>query len=206
MKLQFLLVVVALVVGLGIAAAAMSLGSGNPHPSALDRPPTAGDSISPTAARSLNIPEGESRKIGSWTDSSGILRRLFVATSNGLPRSGSSEPVMCLILQAPDGSHGGGCNPTNDFFAGHALVWSAFKLIDPGSHVMHSFLAGVATAGVQKVDILDSAGRSARLSVTSDGGFFREIPRSDVDEGVETVALVALNGDGRAVERLTISH
>jgi hypothetical protein len=146
---------------------------------------------------------GESRKIGSWTDSVGKTRNLFVAASSGLP-SRPSHPVTCLELSAPDGGSGGGCNPSDNFFMGESLVWSSLSLVDPETGKTQTFLVGVTTAAVKSVELLDSTGNATNLPVTTDGGFFYEVPAADRAAGVEPRELVAHGSDGRILDRTSV--
>src|SRR5437867_2647974 len=106
----------AVVAALVLSTARFAFGLGVEHPTVLDRPAGTGDALSDqTGADYLNMQPGESRAVGTWTDSSGNPMKVLVAVSNGLPGSNSDGPVTCVILEDPDGSTGGGCNPSDNF-------------------------------------------------------------------------------------------
>lgn len=187
----------------GVAGAKLTLGADSPHPAALDRPAKTGDAMSSDARGYLNLAVGDSRKVGSWADSAGSTRDLFVATSKGLP-SNPSYPVTCLELSGPEGGTGGGCNPAGNFFMGQSLVWSSMSITDPKTGKTQTFLVGVATAQVATVDVADSAGHVTNLPVTADGGLFYEVPAADQAAGVKPTALVTHGSDGRVVDRIPV--
>lgn len=150
----------------------------------------------------LNLRPGETRKVGSWTDSEGVVRDLYVATSNGLPGSKEPRPMTCLLFGG-SGSNGGGCNPASDFFAGRSLVWTELSEPDPSGET-HAFIVGVATPAVETVRVLDSAGKMADLEVNRDGGFLYEVIPTLRSAGIEPVRLTALNEAGAIIDRIDL--
>jgi hypothetical protein len=194
----------AVAIGAGIVAASIALGVGQQHPRALDRPVTTGDSPGLNVGEDLNLIPGETRKVGSWLDSNGNTRELFVGSSKGLPGAQSSAPVTCLMFVAPDGGTGGGCNPAQDFFMGHTVVWSSSTLTDQSTGDVQTFLYGVAVSAIRTLDLVDSSGSSVSLSVTVDGGFFYELPNATRNSGVKPQELLARDADGRVLERVDV--
>jgi hypothetical protein len=186
-----------------VIAAAVSIGSSNPRPPAFDRPAGPGDVMPRGAADYLNLRPGETRKVGSWTDSEGVVRDLFVATSSGLPESKEGGPMTCLMFGG-SGSTGGGCNPASDFFGGRSLVWTESSDDSDPSGKTHAFVVGVATPAVKTVEVLDSAGRTADLEVNRDGGFFYEDTPKLRSAGVKLVRLTAIDPEGTIVDRIEI--
>jgi hypothetical protein len=155
------------------------------------------------AADYLNLRPGETRKVGSWTDSEGVVRDLFVATSSGLPGSKEPRPMTCLLFGG-SGSTGGGCNPASDFFAGRSLVWTASSDDADPSGETHAFIVGVATPAVGAVRVLDSAGKTTDLEVNRDGGFIYEVTPMLRSAGIEPVRLTAIDPEGTIIDRIEL--
>jgi hypothetical protein len=185
-----------------VIVAAISIGSSNPRPAALDRSAGAGDAMPRRATDYLNLRPGETRRIGSWPDSEGVVRDLFVATSGGLP--GSTKPtLMICLLFGGSGVTGGGCNPASDFFAGRSLVWTESSEPDPSGKT-HSFIVGVATPAVMTVRVLDSVGKTTDLKVNRDGGFLYEVTPTLRSAGIEPVRLTAIDDAGTPIDQVSL--
>jgi hypothetical protein len=198
-----LLVAVLLVLLLAaVIVAAVSIGSSNPRPAAFDRPAGARDVMPSSLADYLNLRPGETRKIGSWTDSEGVVRDLFVTTAAGLPGSTKPRPLTCLLLSS-SGVAGGGCNPASDFFAGRSLVWTESSEPDPSGET-HSFIVGVATPAVMTVRVLDSVGKTTDLKVNRDGGFLYEVTPTLRGAGIEPVRLTAIDDAGTPIDQVSL--
>jgi hypothetical protein len=204
LRIFWLTLGVPVVAACALGTARFAFGVGSEHLAVFDRAAVPSDALADqNGARYLDMSPGQSRAVGTWIDSSGNTRKVLVAASNGLPGSPSGGPVTCVILEDPDGSTGGGCNPSNDFFGGQSLVWTDGTRVD-NSGTPQVFVVGVTTQRVPSVRVTDSAGGTHAVAVTPDGGFFYELPSADREAGISPVELVAYSGEGQVVERINL--
>jgi hypothetical protein len=110
---------------------------------------------------------------------------------------------ICLYDTTLDGMEsGGGCNAGDDFFAGRSFFVSLSYSGGPTvQSVTAARLVGVATEDVERLMVIDSAGRATRVSLTADRGFAYVVPPARLKSGIEPREVIAYDGGGQELDR-----
>jgi len=164
------------------------------QPRVFSRAATVHDALPSRAVGFLH--PGDSRRVATFTSAEGNARGVFVNRSH----DGSQICVWDTDLES--GAQGGGCNPADDFFAGHAFTVSLGYDGGPAMATVHDArIVGVVTDGVATLEVIYADGSARRVPITADRGFAYNVPFVLLRRGIGPVALIARNGAGVVIDR-----
>ena len=177
------------------AAAAIAIAAArHEEPRAFSRAVRVGDSLPSRAVRFLN--PGESRRVATFTSAAGTARGVFVN------RSHDGSEICVWDTDVASGGQGGGCNPADDFFGGHAFAMSLGYDGGPAlATVQDARIVGVVTDAVTTLDVVFADGSAKRVLITGDRGFAYNVPAGLLRKGIGPVAVIARNAAGAAIDR-----
>jgi hypothetical protein len=164
------------------------------QPTAVSPPGSAADPRPIKAARFVE--PGQSRRIATFASASGAPRAVF------LNRSKDDTQICVWDTDTESGAQSGGCNPSANFFAGHAFTSSLGYDGGPAiATVRDARIVGVVADGVATLEVVYSDGTAKQVAITPDRGFAHTVPNGLLRKGVGPVALIARNARGPVLDR-----
>jgi hypothetical protein len=184
-------------IALAVAATAGALAiaaTRGEQPRAFSRPGSAADALPIRAARFLE--PGQSRRIATFASASGTPRAVF------LSRSRDDTQVCVWDTDTETGAQSGGCNPSANFFAGHAFTSSLGYDGGPAvATARDARIVGVVTDAVATLEVVYADGTAKQVTITRDRGFAHTVPNGLLRKGIGPVALIARNAAGLVIDR-----
>ena len=164
------------------------------EPRAFSRTATVRDTLPSRAVGFLH--PGDSRRVATFTSAEGNARGVFVN------RSHDGNQICVWDTDLESGAQGGGCNPADDFFAGHAFTVSLGYDGGPAlATVRDARLVGVVTDAVATLEVIYADGSARRVPITADRGFAYNIPFVLLRKGIGPVAVIARSSAGTVIDR-----
>jgi hypothetical protein len=192
-RLESRVVLVVATVAVAAGGTAIGIAATRHEPQALLRAPKAGDALPPQAARFLH--PGASRRVAAFR-SSGSSHAVFVN------RSQDGSQICVWDTELASGAQAGGCNPSDDFFAGHAFTVSLAYDGGPAVADVHNArIVGIVSGAVASIEVVYTDRSSRRVAITPDRAFAHAVPNGALRGGVAPLAVVARNAAGDEIDR-----
>lgn len=190
---RLVLIVLALAAATTAGAIAIAATRGE-QPRAFGRPASAGDALPIRAVRFLK--PGESRRIATFASANGAPHAVFTN------RSKDDTQICVWDTDVTSGAQSGGCNPTANFFAGHAFTLSLAYDGGPAiTTVRNARIVGIVTDAVATLEVVYADGTAKQIAITRDRGFAYTVPNELPRRGVGPVALIARSASGAVLDR-----
>lgn len=189
-----ILLPLAAALGAAIAGAIAIAATRHEEPRAFSRAATIRDVLPSRAVGFLH--PGDSRRVATFASAEGNARGVFVN------RSQDGSQICMWDTDLASGAQGGGCNPADDFFAGHAFTMSLGYDGGPTlATVRDARIVGVVTDGVGTLEVIYADGTARRVAITADRGFAYTIPAGLLRRGIGPVAVIARTSAGAVIDR-----
>ena len=190
---RLVLIVLAIAAATTAGAIAIAATRGE-QPRAFGRPASAGDALPISAARFLK--PGASRRIATFSSANDTPHSVFMT------RSKDDTQICVWDTDVTSGAQSGGCNPTANFFAGHAFTLSLAYDGGPAiTTVRDARIVGVVTDAVATLEVVYADGTEKQIGLTRDRGFAYTVPNGLLHRGVGPVALVARSASGAVLDK-----